>query len=141
MFIRECELFDWRPAIHTFQNHIFNGANILFSDLDMNKPAFFQFIIVGMVDVVSVCMKNATSLLDFRVTGKHGMTSLHCLASRPPMADEKNGFQNGDTVQMLSLILHRLHTHPFDGVDWKRQEDDGYGFISYAAYYGNLSSF
>lgn len=141
MLVRECEFSGWLPARKVVEDCVRGGADIFFVDLDMNKPLLFHFIINGVVDIVDICLSHAAYPLCFTTTGEFGMTALHCIACRSSLTSQRNSPHNTDTISILSLLLNRLRTHPSDMVDWSQKDDHGYDFVSYAAYYGNLSSF
>lgn len=141
MLVRECELSGWSPELKKVKELVANGADIFFVDLDMNKPILFHFIVNKMVDVVDICLTHASHTLDFTTTGEFEMTALHCIACCSTCLGDTDSDPSTDTLRMLSLVLHRLSTHPSDTVNWEQKDEHGYDFISYAAYYGNLSSF
>lgn len=127
--VRKCELEEWKPAAASVKEMVLKGADVCFTDPEMNKPILHHFINTGLVECVEACLESPNPI-DFTVTAEYGWTVLHYMMVHNTASV---------VTDILRLIVRRLESYTSDIVDWFQKDDDGNDFISYAGYYNKLS--
>lgn len=127
--VRNCEIKEWKPDANSVRESVLKGADICFTDPEMNKPILHHFVYTGLVECVEACLETLHPI-DFTVTAEYGWTVLHYLTVHNPPSV---------VAEILQLILRRLESHhTIDMVNWFQKDEDGNDFISYAGYYNKL---
>lgn len=103
-------------------------ADVLFPDLVTRIP-LHEFVLTGATQCVATCLSIAAPL-DLTVQDSYGRTVFHCALFA---GEEKRGV-------ILHLLLDRILINMEDKVDWSREDESGFDFISAAASLGCLSS-
>lgn len=97
-----------------------NGNDLAFYlNSRMEAPLLHQLVRCGAVEAVVACCEGEKSSLDFTLTDASGSTVLHAVCDAPLC----------QAVTILSVLVHRIETHPLDQVNWEQRNRRNQSFL------------